>query len=237
MSFADWGRGMRQPNAQYNVARPDSLAVRLATRARTKMYKAFIDLSAVTSNDTLLDVGVTSDQSYSSSNYLEALHPHKAKITACGIDDASFLEQLYPGVRFVFGNGLNLPFKDGSYDFVHSSAVLEHVGSYNNQSRFIGECGRVARKGFFLTTPNRWFPIEFHTQLPLVHWLPKQQARQAMRALGFEFFAHETNLNLMSRRQLEAIARKLAGYRIDIRDHRLFGWTSNLMLIGKRLAH
>ena len=25
----------------------------------------------------------------------------------------------------------------------------------------------------FVTTPNRWFPIEVHTRLPLVHWLPE----------------------------------------------------------------
>jgi hypothetical protein len=37
----------------------------------------------------------------------------------------------------------------------------------------VAECARVARKGFCLTTPNRWFPVEFHTQLPLLHWLPK----------------------------------------------------------------
>jgi ubiquinone/menaquinone biosynthesis C-methylase UbiE len=140
-------------------------------------------------------------------------------------------------VRFVFGNGLNLPFEDASFDFVHSSAVLEHVGSYANQSRFISECARVARKGFFLTTPNRWFPVEFHTQLPLVHWLPKQQARKVFKTLGLEFFADEANLNLMSRGQLKAIARKLEGFRIDVRDHKLLGWPSNLLLVGKRLAH
>ncbi len=33
----------------------------------------------------------------------------------------------------------------------------------------------MSRKGLFVTTPNRWFPIEFHTVLPLVHWLPKRQ--------------------------------------------------------------
>ena len=24
----------------------------------------------------------------------------------------------------------------------------------------------------FVTTPNRWFPLEVHTLLPFVHWLP-----------------------------------------------------------------
>ena len=32
-------------------------------------------------SETILDVGVTSDQSYTSSNYLEALYPRKNRIT------------------------------------------------------------------------------------------------------------------------------------------------------------
>lgn len=228
---------MPEANAQYNIARPDSLAVRVATRVRAKMYRDFIGECKVSPDNSILDVGVTSDQSYSSSNYLEALHPHKHKITACGIDDASFLERLYPGVRFVFGNGLALPFDDRSFDFVHSSAVLEHVGSFANQDSFVSECARVARKGVFLTTPNRWFPIEFHTQLPFVHWLPKQQARQVFKAVGLEFFADETNLNLMSRSDLKLIGQKLADYRVIVRDRKLLGWPSNLLLIGTRLTN
>jgi hypothetical protein len=30
---------------------------------------------------------------------------------------------------------------------------------------------RVGRRAF-ITTPNRAFPVEVHTRLPLVHWLP-----------------------------------------------------------------
>jgi hypothetical protein len=226
-----------EANAQYNIARPDSLAVRVATRVRAKLYRDFIDECSVSSDNTILDVGVTSDQSYSSSNYLETLHPQKDKITACGLDDATFLERLYPGLRFVFGNGLELPFEDGSFDFVHSSAVLEHVGSFANQNRFVNECARVARKGFFLTTPNRWFPIEFHTQLPVVHWLPKQQARKVFKAIGLEFFADEANLNLMSRKELKFIGQRIAGYRVDVLHGKLLGWPSNLLLVGKRLGN
>jgi hypothetical protein len=37
---------------------------------------------------------------------------------------------------------------------------------------------RVARRAF-VTTPNRWFPLEVHTRLPLVHWLPDRVANRA----------------------------------------------------------
>ena len=33
----------------------------------------------------------------------------------------------------------------------------------------------------FLTTPNRWFPIEVHTRLPLVHWLPNAGSAPRLR--------------------------------------------------------
>ena len=36
----------------------------------------------------------------------------------------------------------------------------------------------------FLTTPNRWFPIEVHTRLPLVHWLPDPVAARAYDLVG-----------------------------------------------------
>ncbi len=70
------------------------------------MYARFVAATGVTGDDSVLDVGVTSDRSYASSNYLEAWYPRKDRITAAGIDDASFLERLYPGVRFVRANGL-----------------------------------------------------------------------------------------------------------------------------------
>lgn len=227
------------PNKQYNVAAPDSLPVRLATYQRRRMYDRFLAASRITASDTLLDVGVTSDQSYSSSNYIEAWYPHKAAITAVGIDDAAFLETLYPGLRFLKANGLNLPFRDRAFDFVHASAVIEHVGSFDNQIKFVAECARVCRKGVFITTPNRWFPVEFHTVLPIVHWLPKPAFREMMRRSGREFFAQESNLNLMSPAEVRKAAKQAVaalGEPFDMRLETvpLGGWPSNILLIGAR---
>lgn len=231
-----------QVNAQYNIAVPGSLAERIADYQRRKMFRAFLAVG-VTASDTILDVGVTSDRSYSSSNYLEAWYPHKSNITAVGIDEgAAFLREIYPGIRYVKADGRSLPFIDDSFDYVHSSAVLEHVGNCFQQVAFIAEASRVARKGVFLTTPNRWYPIEFHTQLPIIHWLPRRVFRRILVMIGRGFFASERNLNLVSARQLRYMA-KYISLSEDYRVHgaRLAGLVSNLLLIlekksGKREA-
>jgi ubiquinone/menaquinone biosynthesis C-methylase UbiE len=221
------------PNAQYNFSKPDSLAVRVATAVRQDMFRMFMSELEPRETDRVLDVGVTSDQSYSSSNYFEALYPYKDKVVAAGLQDAAFLETLYAGVRYVRANALDMPFADGSFDLVHSSAVLEHVGSLQNQARMIAECARVARRGVCLTTPNRWFPVEFHTELPLVHWLPKPACRRIFRMLGFATLAEEANLNLMTRSELRNAAAGIAGWSFRILAARLLGWQSNLILIGQ----
>lgn len=47
--------------------------------------------------------------------------PHKARIIAIGIDDAAIIETL----RFIRGNGLELPFKSGCFDYVVAVAQAD----------------------------------------------------------------------------------------------------------------
>lgn len=225
-----------KPNPTYCVAPAASLAIRVVTWQRRRMYARFLLDADVKNGDTILDVGVTSDRSYQSSNYLEAWYPRKDSITAAGIDDASFLERQYAGLKFLYANGLQLPFGDRSFDVVHSSAVLEHVGASENQAAYVRECARVARKAIFLTTPNRWFPVEFHTLLPLAHWLPKRAFRWLLRQAGLGCFAEEGNLNLLSRRELERLATGSEGFAFSVSSVALFGWPSNLLLVGRRTS-
>ena len=86
-------------------------------------------------------------------------------------------------------------------DVVFSNAVLEHVGGEDRQRAFVSEALRVGRR-VFLTTPNRWFPVEVHTRLPLVHWLPDALSFRVYRALGKGF---ATENHLLSRRELASL--------------------------------
>ncbi len=218
------------PNAQYNLAAPESLAVRVAGMMRRQMYVRFLEVGKIQATDTILDVGATSDRSYDSSNYLEAWYPHKNQLTAVGLDDAGFLVDEFPGVRFIRANGKALPFADESFDVVHCSAVIEHVGSRTEQARFILELLRVSRRVACLTTPNRWFPVEVHTRLPLAHWLPPRNFRWLLQRLKLPFFADEANLNLLGRADLVSLCASLKPQRLVLERMRLAGWTSNLMV-------
>ena len=53
-----------------------------------------------------------------------------------------------------------------------------------------------------ITTPNRWFPVEVHTRLPLVHWLPDAASHPVYRAVGKGF---ATENHLLSRRNLASL--------------------------------
>jgi Methyltransferase domain len=223
-------------SAQYNVAAPNGLAARIARYQRRKMFRAFLVFAGAAPSDTVLDIGVTSDRGYDHSNYLEAWYQHKQSITAVGLDDACFLAQDYPGVRFLRADGRELPFRDATFDYVHSSAVLEHVGSRERQVQLLREAWRVSRKGVFFTTPSRWFPVEFHTLLPLLHWLPVRRYRAILAKLGYGFFASEDNLNLLSRRSLAGIANAAGITGQTFATVTVVGWPTNLILSARKDA-
>lgn len=212
----------------YLMAKPDSLAVRIIARARRRIYARFLAISRIQPEETLLDVGATAASDYESFNFIEAWYPHKNRITAVGLDDASYLETAYPGVTFLQADGLKLPFPDQSFDVVHCHAVIEHVGNSEQQKQLVSELWRVARRGVFITTPNRWHPVEFHTLLPLIHWLPKRFFRTLLRRTRYDFYSHEGHLNLLGTSDLQRLMPPGCSFRIF---HTLFlGFPSNLLV-------
>jgi SAM-dependent methyltransferase len=184
----------------YQAARPGSLAERLVIRARAQIYQDFLRLCRPRRDDTILDVGV-SDVVGESPNLLERLYPHRDRITALGLGDAEAFHAQFPEVRYrKVAPNEPLPFPDRHFAIATSNAVLEHVGSVENQRRFVAEMMRVARQ-VFITVPHRFFPVEHHTAIPLLHYLDATFA-VACRLLGKAAWAEPSQLILMSRGRL-----------------------------------
>ena len=154
--------------------------------------------------DRILDIG-TSDDTGIESNMLEQLYPCRENLTCASLTDGKLILAAYPGVHHVrIVAGEPLPFDDNEFDVVYSNAVLEHAGSQGQQGKFIAEMCRVAPR-CFLAVPNRGFPIESHTCLPLVHYLPKPWFRRLLRNTRYDFWSHEENLNYVSAADLLAM--------------------------------
>jgi len=217
-----YSAGVASPYVQENVG---GLVSKISWSVRKAIFKSLMRMAAPTPETRVLDIGVTSDRR-EDCNFFERLYPYPHNLTAVGLEDASFLEKEFPGVTYVRADALNLPFPDKSFDLVFSSAVIEHVGSRERQRAFIRELSRVGHT-LCITTPNRWYPIEFHTILPLVHWLPPTWFRTIVRWLGKPFYAQEENLNLLTRRELKAMF--TANAEIFEAHPTLLGLVSNLV--------
>ncbi len=85
-----------------------------------------------------------------------------------------------PNVTAEIADGCALPYPDRSFDWVFSNAVLEHVGDRTKQEQFAKEMQRVARVGYFLSTPNKHFFLDPHTYLPFYHLLPTRMQEIAI---------------------------------------------------------
>jgi hypothetical protein len=163
------------------------VASRVSLASRERKLALFRELLQPGPETTVVDVGVT-DAPFgggSTDNFFEALYPWPQRITAVGNTGLDRFRAAFPDVTAVEADGRRLPFDDGTFDVGFSNAVVEHVaGGRSGQRQFVHELCRVARR-VFVTTPNRFFPLEVHTLLPLAHWLPSGPRARAVGARGF----------------------------------------------------
>ena len=178
----------------------------VSLRSRKRKLRLLLEELQPTASTSVLDVGADElgfgeGDGCGTLNFLEEMYPWPERITALGLHEGEGFSARYPRTRYVQGDACALPFGDGEFDIVFSNAVVEHVGGRDRQRAMVSEAVRVGRR-VFLTTPNRWFPLEVHTRLPLVHWLPDSLSHRAYRALGKEF---ATENHLLSRRELASL--------------------------------
>ena len=216
-------------NDYFQYQKPwEGLFVRLCIAARRQMIDHFVSGLHPGEQTRVLDVGITS-HAREDSNFFVKWYPYPGRLTCVGLDSSNRIKQLFPHLRYVQIAPGPLPFQDKAFDIGVSSAVIEHVGDRKAQRDHIRELLRVCRN-IFVTTPNCYFPIEPHTMLPLLHYLPAPLWRKTLNILRRQFYASEEKLNPLSANQLQNLFPKEAN--LSIKKVRLLGLPTNLVAVA-----
>ena len=137
-----------------------------------------------------------------------------------------------------------LPFPDQYFDVVYCSSVIEHVTvrkeyvwsmssgkqfrreSLDRQRQFAAEIERTAKQ-YFVQTPYKHFPIESHSWLPFVGWLPRSLLIPFLR-LSNSFWIKKTSpdWHLLNKKQLASLFDEAR-----IVDESFFGLTKSIMAV------
>ena len=145
----------------------------LSYKSRLKKLDLFNELMSPTQDMKILDVGAEINPGGDRTLQLIDSYLWKENITAANISEEhiSLINNYHPEIDTKVADACNLPWPDNCFDIVYCNAVIEHVGDFEKQKKMASEIMRVG-KHWFVTTPNRWYPFEFHLRLPFVTWLP-----------------------------------------------------------------
>jgi SAM-dependent methyltransferase len=128
-----------------------------------------------------------------------------------GIDPSISAHTRSPtGLELLRASADELPFEDGTFDVVLFANVYEHVLPERREAS-LTEIRRVLAPGGFVVgqIPNPYFPIESHSRLPFMGWLPIRAQKIYWRLSPV---AWEHDFFVVTVRELRSTAERL-GYR------------------------
>jgi SAM-dependent methyltransferase len=199
---------------------------------RRRKWKAFLKEIKPDKNTTILDVGFSENEYSPYDNYIEKHYPYPLNITALGIYHPKKFKERYPLVHAVQYDGDTFPFDDNTFDVCWSNAVIEHVGNREKQVTLLREITRVSRCAF-VTTPNKFFPVEIHTRTPLLHFLPKSIFDMYLNMIHKSWAAGD-NLHLLSQSALRKILKTAAVDNYKIIRNRMFFFTLDFVIVIRK---
>jgi len=154
----------------------NNLLDKIVIKKRHEMSEIINKYISNQSIEHALDIGTTDDDGFESSNYLiknlRNIEIYRS-ISDQKINSKFFSKTL---TKSITDNFSHEEIENYSSDLVISNATIEHVGDKNSQIKMTENIIKLSKKIFVITTPNRFYPFDFHTKIPLIHWLPKKNS-------------------------------------------------------------
>ena len=210
---------------------------------KSKRVQLFVEKLGLGPDDVVLDLG-SEDGSYLSKYY-----PYPHNIIIADIHEPPMKRGVEKhglgGYRLISPDG-PLPFEDKEFRAVWCNSVIEHVTvardelgnisskdfvdqAEEHQSRFAKEIMRVAQ-AYFVQTPNKHFPIESHSIMPLIAYLPHAtRYRLSQRVKKFWVKQWTADFHLYDRKRF----RRHYPDATEYCDERAFGLSKSLIAIRK----
>jgi Methyltransferase domain len=211
----------------------DKFLVKILLKYRVFFFKVFEDNIAYTKDTRALDIGTTGSINAQDNIFIKRFK-YKNNLTCLSDQNLDNIKLMYPEIKCIQSDGRKTNLDDNSFEVVHTNATIEHVGTSEDQINFLKECIRVSKKYVFLQTPNKFFPIEFHTKIPLLHFLPDFMFSGILKFIEMNYYSNIKNLNLLSQKKLLKFL-----YILNVNDYKiikckLLFFTSNLILVIKK---
>ena len=196
----------------------EKLLSKLTSELRKRRVELFIKKLGIGPGDVILDLG-SEDGSY-----LGECYPWPQNVIIADIreDVLKMGMSKYPFKDYVvIPEKGPLPFKDKEFDAVWCNSVIEHVTltgkekeylfhdkyfrkiSEANQKKFASEISRIGRK-YFVQTPYLHFPIETHSWLPFIQYLPTRYKYKISKiSMSIWVKRWDVNFHLYDRKRFE----------------------------------
>jgi len=109
-------------------------------------------------------------------------------------------------ISLVIADAQFLPFREELFDTISLFSVIEHV---TNQELALKEAFRVLKsnKELIIQIPNRFFPLELHSGIPLVFFISSEIRDFILRKMGYEWLSR---MNIPSKNKLKEMTSKIA---------------------------
>ena len=176
----------------------------------------------------ILDIGVqairATSNKKSTTNYIEEYFlANNCRLDCLGLDDGSdwsYFKERYTNCNLFLFDGFNFPEFREKYDLALSNAVLEHVGTREQQLEWLKEICKICQT-LIITTPNRYCPVESHTNAVFKHIFSRK----------FKQVLLSKHINLFSSREFIRILEE-AGFKIKtVKRNRIFFFTIDFLAV------